>query len=70
MKVQPSIITKTVTDIKSGDVLVGEYGGHSVVEYVSNRSGLLGFLRIKTEHGHLYLDMSQEVRVLPNPEKE
>lgn len=70
MKVKPVIITKAATDIRPGDVLIGERGGQSVVEYSSNHSGLLGFLRIKTEHGHLYLDMSKEVRVLSNPENE
>lgn len=66
-----SITTKAVINLKPGDVLIGKQGGQSVVEYASDQSsGLLGFLRVKTEHGHLYLEMNKKAKVLSNPKKE
>lgn len=72
MKVhQQSTIAKAVVDLTPGDVLVGKHGGHSVVEFCSDpHSALLGFMRIKTEHGQLYLAMNKKVRVLPDSKKE
>ena len=56
---------KAVTDLQPGDILVGTDGGHSRVKDSSDTSGLLGFRRIETEHGHLYLEVDvEEVEVL------
>lgn len=64
---QPTVITKAVIDLNPGDVLIGKHGGKSVIEDSSDRSGLLGLMRIETEHGPLYMEMDKEVKVLPNP---
>lgn len=57
-------ITKAVIDLLPGDILIGKKGGHSVVEDSSDHSGLLGFMRIETEHGHLYMELDTEVTVI------
>lgn len=71
MKVHQKTITKEVSHLDPGDVLVGKHGGHSVVEFCSDpHSALLGFMRIKTEHGQLYLPMNKKIRVLSDSKKE
>lgn len=62
------IIRKAVIDLLPGDILIGKQGGHSVVEDSSDHSGLLGFMRVETEHGHLYMELDTEVRVLDRSE--
>lgn len=64
---QPHIITKSVIDLQPGDILIGSQGGRSVIEDSSDQSGLLGFLRVETEHGHLYMELDAEVKVQENP---
>jgi phosphosulfolactate synthase (CoM biosynthesis protein A) len=57
-------VTKAVIDLLPGDILIGKKGGQSVVEDSSDHSGLLGFMRIETEHGHLYMELDTEVTVM------
>ena len=59
--------TKAVIDLRPGDILIGKQGGHSIVEDSSDHSGLLGFMRVETEHGHLYMELDSEVTVLEKP---
>lgn len=58
------VITKSVIDLQPGDILIGSQGGQSVIEDSSDQSGLLGFLRVETEHGHLYMELDAEVQVM------
>lgn len=58
---------KAVIDLQPGDILIGRQGGHSVVEDSSDHSGHLGFMRVETEHGQLYMELDTEVTVLENP---
>lgn len=64
---QYATIKKAVIDLQPGDILVGKQGGHSVVEDSSDHSGHLGFMRVVTEHGQLYMELDTEVTVLQNP---
>ena len=64
MKASRHPITKAVIDLLPGDILIGKKGGQSVVEDSSDHSGLLGFMRIETEHGHLYMELDTEVTVI------
>lgn len=64
---QQHIITKSVIDLQPGDILIGSQGGRSVIEDSSDQSGLLGFLRVETEHGHLYMELDAEVKVQEKP---
>lgn len=57
-------VWKQVSEVESGDVLVGSAGGHSLVEDVELSSAMPGLTRIETEHGHLYMDPETEVEVL------
>lgn len=66
---QQRTINKAVIDLMPGDVLVGAKGGQSVVEDSSDHSGLLGFMRIETEHGHLYMELDAQVTVLAQPQE-
>lgn len=61
---QPATIKKAVIDLLPGDILIGKQGGQSVVEDSSDRSGHLGFMRVETEHGQLYMELDTEVTVL------
>lgn len=68
---QHSTITKEVVNLNPGDVLIGKHGGHSVVEFRSDpHSALLGFIRVKTEHGQLYLAMNKKVKILSEPKND
>lgn len=64
---QQHIITKSVIDLQPGDILIGSQGGRSAIEDSSDQSGLLGFLRVETEHGHLYMELDAEVKVQEKP---
>lgn len=64
---QSATSKKAVIDLQPGDILIGRQGGHSVVEDSSDHSGHLGFMRIETEHGQLYMELDTEVTVLENP---
>lgn len=61
---QQKTTKKHVMDLKPGDILVGKQGGHSIIEDSSDTSGLLGFVRVETEHGQLYMELDKEVTVL------
>ena len=55
---------KPARDLNPGDILIGSQGGQSVVvEEPSGNSGLIGFIRVETEHGHLFLETDAEVQV-------
>jgi hypothetical protein len=54
---------KRVSEIESGDVLIGEMGGRSLVNDVEPSGSLPGLMRVETEHGHLYMDPEREVEV-------
>lgn len=56
-------VIKLVSEIEPGDVLIGEAGGKSLVEEAEASSSLPGLYRVFTEHGHLYIDPTAEVRV-------
>jgi hypothetical protein len=62
--VTDSTVTKLVSAIESGDVLVGSSGGRTLVEDVADSSAMPGLRRVETEHGHLYMDPEAEVEVL------
>lgn len=52
------------TDLTNSHVLVGDYGGLSVILEVSDSSLVRGMVRVETEHGPLYLDPDCEYPVL------
>ena len=54
---------KLATDLESGDVLVGEAGGKSLIHEVQPSSSIPGLLAVETEHGFLYLDPDEEFEV-------
>ena len=64
---KPATAIKAVIDLRPGDVLIGKHGGQSVIEESSDTSGLLGLMRVETEHGHLYMEMDKRVEVLAPP---
>lgn len=60
---QPSIL-KYGSALESGDVLIGESGGLSMVYEVAPSSSLPGLLAVETEHGFLYLDPDSEFEIV------
>lgn len=52
------------TELKAGDVLVGDAGGHCLIFEVARAHVMPGMLRAETEHGPLYLDPEETSRVL------
>lgn len=65
----PATVHKTALELASGDVLLGDDRGTSVVYDVRPGSLLPGFVTVETEHGHLLLDDDPEVtvRVITDP---
>jgi hypothetical protein len=61
---QQQTITKAVIYLNAGDTIVGRSGGLSVIEHSSDHSGHLGLMRVEAEHGHLYMEMDAEVKML------
>lgn len=60
---QPSIL-KYGSALESGDILIGEAGGLSMVYEVQPSSSLPGLLAVETEHGFLYLDPETEFEIV------
>ena len=56
--------TKLGSELESGDVLVGDSGGLSLVNEVNSSSSLPGLLAVETEHGFLYLDPDSDFTIL------
>lgn len=53
-----------VSELNSGDILIGDSGNHSVVNgnlYTS--SSVPGITVVETEHGSLYMDPDMEVEI-------
>lgn len=61
------VILKSGKTLESGDMLLGESGGLSMVYEVSISSSIPGLLAVETEHGYLYLDPDSEFEVYTGP---
>ena len=56
--------TVTVSELVSGDILIGHLGGISAVETVYVSEVIKGCSVIETEHGALYMDSEEPVVIL------
>jgi hypothetical protein len=50
--------------IASGNTLVGDSGGLSLIYETSESSIMLGLLKVDTEHGSLYLDPEKDYEII------